>query len=354
MAGDILKTIVGALGFKENEQSFRPDFSDEPVQAPAETRTLVDAEEVSGLLRAARVDSFAIDTTPVDEFDFGEPEDFYVDQPENAAMEAQAERDFQRGVSLLEEGQLTIEADPQAARTAFVEDLKRNENAQKVGFEGGKFKPYPSLQGADPKNGWSEFEVAYGIRVPEEWLGEDENKWPTVQGVKLNISEGITEDEATALLTQNLDEQEEVAQKKIKGYADMSSGEQFFWKDLMYNGGTESVFKKKSPKAFKALQEGNTVEAMIRSLDFIHVGNTPHKGLLKRRVSRYNKATASLNGLPRIEEVEYGPNIRVKFAFPHTHPKITKAYANKINKAGGWLTVGKSKNKETSRIKVTY
>lgn len=351
---NILETIVGALGFKENQQSFRPDLPQEETEQPQDTRKVIDAEKVSGLLQADKVESYAIDSTPIGEFDFGEPSDFYVEQPDNAEAAAQVDRNFQKGVDLLEKGELSVKAEPQAARASFIEDLKRNENAQKVGFEAGKFKPYASLQGADIENGWSEFEIAYGTRVPVDWLGDDETKWPSVQGVRLNIKEGITEEEATALLSDELDRQELVAEKKIKGYDQMSSGEKFFWRDLIYNGGTESVFRKKSPKAFEALQEGNTVEAMIRSLDFIHVGKVPYKGLLKRRVARYNKATASLNGLPRIEEVEYGEKIRVRFAFPHTHPKITKAYTNKINKAGGWLVIGKGPKGKSERIKVTY
>jgi hypothetical protein len=179
--------------------------------------------------------------------------------------------------------------------------------------------------------------IGWGIKVEPEMLGDDPKKWLTANGVPVDIRNGTTRDVMTTILHEKLAEARKSA-SKMPGWDKMLPMEKFFFNEIEYNGGPGSL--KRSPKAMEAAKKGYTAEAAIKELDFIRSGGVPMRGLLIRRVHAYNKLAEELPGIPPIDEVEWGQEIKVHFSHPVKSTKVSRAYTNKINKTGdGWFKV---------------
>lgn len=253
-----------------------------------------------------------------------------------------------------EEGTLVTTQEPGQARSGHLRDLTAFENAQKEGLvkssTGNKWMPIKSGEGRGPDKNMSFYEIGHGIKIHEDWLGTDKSKWPTVKGVKVDVSQGLTEDQEEAFVGQLLDKSYVAAKEKISTWDDLSENAKVFWGDLAYNGGAGAIDK--NPKAKAAVENGYSVEGMILALDYIGSAGKPSRGLLNRRISMYNQAASEINGAPIIEEYKFGDEIKVKFAHGFMTEKVSKGFKKKQGDEL-WRTIldqkGKFEGKEVSR-----
>lgn len=231
----------------------------------------------------------------------------------------------------------------QFAESQFLDNLKSYENPQMKGFDKakGKFYPFTSYEGTGGVKGHSEFEIGYGVKVLDKWISDNPANWPKINGVPTDIRQGITQQQAE-------DMSREIAQKnimlvdKMPNSDKMTEGERAYWADLKYNGG--SNVESKNPKAMQALKEGYTVEAMLKTLDFVGSSKGALKGLFERRIKNYNFAANSESGAPPISEYTWEEgNVKVKFDYPDfMTDKVSDKYKARID-AEGWLKVPVSK-----------
>lgn len=292
------------------------------------------------------LDEFELDSiTDDDDGDFfdpweGETFDLEVDQrmKNNAKLQEQMYGDLSEG---LDNQSLGVMVTKEAARKDIFEDLKMRENADKKGLvstpTGNKFMPFESIEGEGPDSGMSKFEIGYGIKIPKAWLGDDKSKWPVVEDVPVNVKEGMSEDKVLALSETLLEDSYNVSSEKLNKWDDMTEMEKGFWADLTHNGGHRAI--NKNPEAMKAANAGRTVEGMVLALDFIKYNDKPSRGLLNRRLSRYNQAALERTGVPVVESYKFGKDIEVKFGSSFMTDKISDKLANKIKNNDGWLKI---------------
>lgn len=263
---------------------------------------------------------------------FTQEEDTRLDS-EILAEKIRSEAEALEVVKRFDEGALVTKQDAGQARSSHLQDLMKFENAQNKGLvktaTGSKWMPIKSGEGRGPDKSMSEYEIGHGIKIPESWMSDNKRDWPMVRGVKVNIKEGLTKDQEESLVRDLLEKSYTQAEKVIPGWKDISENEKTFWGDFIYNGGKGVLDK--NPKAKAALAKGNTTEAMIRSLDFIGSAGKPARGLLKRRISMYNKAASEINGAPIIEEYTFGPEIKVKFAHGFMDDKVSNKFLSNVD-----------------------
>jgi len=278
-------------------------------------------------------------------FDPGKPEDYDMKTDEERSQElfnkgSMADR---AGRGIIEKKDFSLLYSDDQVLDYHLNTLKKLENGAKKGFvkapDGDKFMPIASGEGEGPDKGMSTMEIGYGTKIPDKWLSTNKEYWPIVDGVKIDVSKGITEDQELSMRKANLDKSYKAAAPKLKAWKDMTGMEKMFWGDLSYNGGAAAIDK--NPKAKAAANEGRTIEAMVLALDYIKSAGKASRGLLNRRVSMYNQAALENTGAPVIEEYEFGETIKVKFSTPFMTNKVGRGFAEKINKNDLWYTVTK-------------
>jgi len=234
------------------------------------------------------------------------------------------------------------------AKDLLTDLVKKYENPQEMGRVDGPDGELFTVFDV-PESPIGEKNIGWGFKVEPEMLTDDQSKWPKANGIPIDLRKGISRDTAMTLLHQELEKSREVCKAQMPGWDKMTPMEKFFWTDLAFNSGKDTF--KKSPKAVKAAKEGYTAEAAIKSLDFIHSGKVQMRGLFNRRIASYNQMAKELPGVPEIEEAEWGEEVRVKFAHKVKSTKVSKAFANKINKStDGWFTVTKGKKGRKRKV----
>jgi hypothetical protein len=235
------------------------------------------------------------------------------------------------------------------ALKSYIEGLKKRENPNNKGLTviGGqkKFMPFKSI--AEKKEpGQSEFEIGYGIKVMDKWLDTREINWPVIDGVPVDIQEGITPQQAESLLVERAKKDREALKSKFKTWDDMTEEEKIGWQDLSYNGGQGAIDK--NPKAKAAANAGHTLEGLALLFDYNKAGKNRYRGLFTRRLNVYNKAALSVTGAPVVEEYKWAENeVWVKFSSNIRSDKFSDNFKKKVGK-DGWYKVpgpgGKPKN----------
>ena len=274
----------------------------------------------------------------IPEFDIGEPLDV-SSQNEIEAEESWRMRALGSAVESIQEETLGADMSKTEARVQHWDEVKQMENPGEMGLTqtptGTVFMPFdvPGFSGAA-----SEVNIGYGIKVDPAWLKDDKKKWPVVDGVPVNVKNGITREQAKTMGTDILEKSYDQA-KKVLGteWGKATEREKSFWADLTYNGGAGAMAK--NAKAMTAAKKGLGVEAMIKSLDYIKVDGKKVRGLLNRRISMYNQAALGISGAPIIESYEFGSDIKVKFSSNFMTSKMGKGMTKKINDNDGWYKV---------------
>jgi len=280
----------------------------------------------------------------IEGFDIGTEKDFDIRTPGEMEYESMWQEAMnEEAITGISEETIGALHTSQEARRIHTEDVKFMENPDERGLVKGPtealFMPIKSSEGQGPDKMMSDMEIGYGVKIPKSWLSDNKSKWPKIDGVEVDVRKGFTKDQATSIMQTILDESYDVASKKLDKWDDMTEREKSYWADLTYNGGNKAIDK--NPKAKAAANDGRTVEAMIKSLDFIGAGGKKSRGLLNRRVTMYNQAALEVPGAPIIEQYEFGETIRVKFSSRIMTRKVGQKFAKKINDEGGWFTVTK-------------
>lgn len=284
-----------------------------------------------------------------DSFDLGQPDDydFRTEQDIQDTLWNNGKLE-QQGIEAIDGDATALESSPIQAKSQHLEDIKTMENREEKGLvkshTGDKFFPTDSMEGQGPDSGMSTMEIGYGVKVPKTWLTGDKRSWPIIDGVKVDVSKGITKQQAESLSRDLMEKAYKAASPKLSSWSKMTEKEKTFWADLTYNGGASAI--NKNPKARAAANAGHTVEGMILALDFIKAGGKVARGLLNRRISMYNQAALEVTGAPIIEKYEFGDEIKVKFSSSMMTDKVSKRFTKKINDAGGWYTVTKGSGKQ--------
>jgi len=270
-----------------------------------------------------------IDTAEV--FDLRIPEQFNIQPDKTVWNEQMLEKSFSDVLN----DKTNTDQTKTNARSVHLGEVKDLENRHRVGLETvnnvSKFIPIKSLEGTGPdKETMSGFEIGYGIKIPKAWLADDESKWPVVQGVSVNVKNGITDEQATAMTKDLLDKAYKDAKSEVNGWNTLSEREKSFWADLTYNGGKGAIAK--NTKAVAASKKGLSVEAMIGVFNFIKADGKHRRGLLNRRLSMYNQAALSISGAPVASSYEIKDGlVNIQFSNGFMTNKVSKSFAKKIN-----------------------
>lgn len=362
---DIENAIAEGFGIEDTSNiSYRPPVEERSTAADPEQAsqpqlpTSYDPEE-DPVYEAV---SYAVpDFGPVD-FDIGGDDDFVYASPSEQELNTRREEALDRvAVQQSQQGTLAAPSDDDSAADEYMNMLMDMENAQKKGRRMGPngrplFFPFESVEGTGPDaKVFSNMEVGYGNKVMKDWLEDDKSKWPVVDGVPVNVREGLTDRQARSLMEKSLASAGRAASKRVPGYEEMTAWEKQYWNDLTYNSGHD--VSRKNPKAIKAAKAGYSAESLIRTFDFISAGGNKMRGLLNRRLNMFNLASSETSGLPAVEEYSWGPEgIKVKFAAPITTDKVSKRFRDRINNNDGWYTVAKGSGdkQETFRVDESF
>lgn len=252
----------------------------------------------------------------------------------------------------LADGGFAVKSTKHSAAASLIESIKKIENPNEKGLvrtaDGTElFMPFNSMEGRGPDKANSIMEVGYGTKILESWLSDDKSKWPVLDGVPVDVRKGITRDQAEAFTQKSLDGAFRASKAKVAGFDEATEMQKKYWVDLAYNGG-ENVFEN-NPSAMKTLKAGYGLEGIIKTFDYIKAGGKVTRGLLNRRLSGYNEAALEHSGAPVVTEYIFGPEIKVKFGTKFLTDKVSKAFAQKVNAAGGWLTVSRGGNETKVR-----
>lgn len=333
---------------------------EELPEIPAEVSVNVPRQTSQPVVQEGETEQDAIDEVfqlpvrePFPEPDFSFPEELEVDlrgDDEVLQEEVNTKAELLSVKQRFEEGSLVTRQEKGQARADHFKEVLQMENAQNKGLvktsTGSKWMPIESGEGRGPDKSMSIYEIGHGIKIPESWMSDNKAHWPEVDGVKVNIKEGLTRDQEESMMRKLLDKSYEDAKKNIRNWDDLTENEKVFWGDFAYNAGGAAL--NKNPKAKAALKRGDTAEAMVHALDYIGSGGKPSRGLLKRRITMYNKAASEMNGVPLIEAYEFGKKIRVKFAHGFMTDKVSKKLADSVAESP-WRTFSSWTGKHTGR-----
>lgn len=356
MADSILRNlgdkVAGFFGYTRDE-SLR-DKIYEGRTAPTATPAAAPAQENPKVAGAPPVDFGDLKNYTSENVEGLSPADL-IKLPENlpGTTTQSDSSQLQAGIdSSMRDGSFAVKKTKYSATQSLVEDIKRRENPQQKGLttspSGEKvFMPFNSMEGRGSDKANSVMEIGYGTKILEAWLSKDKSKWPVVDGVPVDVSKGITMQQAASMARASLDTSFKAAKGKVAGWDEATEMQKKYWIDLAYNGGP-AVFER-NPNAMKALQNGFGIEGMIRTLDYIKAGGKVVRGLLNRRLSMYNEAALEHAGAPVVTEYVFGPDIKVKFGSKFLTKGMSSAMSKKINDAGGWLTVSHGGTETKSR-----
>lgn len=195
-------------------------------------------------------------------------------------------------------GDIPVSPDESETQDAVIQHIKQREN-NLSGMTNGRFMPYED-EGTNSPYGKS---IGYGTQIKEGWLGDDPLKWAKINGQPFDIRNGITEDQATAFVNQEVELINKNFSDTVKGWDNLVPPVQGYFTDLAYNGG-RAVLDKNS-KALEALEKGNAIDAMLGTFDFWNVKGKPSEDLFKRRIEAYNKVATTMR-LPRVVSYNWG------------------------------------------------
>ena len=238
-------------------------------------------------------------------------------------------------------GRGTLTRSKSQASVLYIDRVKKEENPSMKGLTtiNGE-KRFMMIKSPYERKevGQTEYEIGYGIKVMDDWLSNDPNKWMRINNVPVNIREGLTLDQVDAYLKDRIARDRAFTKTELKGWAGMTEEEKIGWQDLTYNGGIGLI--KSDSQAKTAANKGYTMEGLVKLTHFTRAGSTRHRGLLKRRINNYNHAALSVAGAPVIEKYEYGPKgMRIKFSSHLIGDKFSPSFKKKVNENGGWYDV---------------
>lgn len=269
--------------------------------------------------------------------------DFSMDDTED--FERQEDKDRQEILSGLEyiQAQINGKGSGMVSKAGAVQryhkELMSWENPNESGLQGDKFMPFKSIEGrgSDPDN--SEYEIGYGIKIRQSWISDNRKDWPVINGVHTDIRDGISRELAEQWCYEMQNQAYSSAKEQINtsSWDKMVEPERTFWTDLVYNGGPKSIDANTKAKA--AMDKGYSVEAMLKCLNYINASGKPMRGLLNRRISRYNSAALDMPGVPTIESYTVkGEEVELKFASSFSSPKVSDKYKEHLN-SGNSMTL---------------
>ena len=155
------------------------------------------------------------------------------------------------------------------------------------------------------------------LLIQPEWLERDPDNWPIIDDQQVDVTRGLTEHQASQLVNTILKEKSEVLAKEVPNWDMMKPELQAYFVSFAYNAGG-SALKEDNAKAFKALENGDPVDAMLHTFDYWNTTTSGGKrkavrGLLNRRLNDYNRFAENM-GLPQAVSYEWGGGkAKVKF-----------------------------------------
>lgn len=207
--------------------------------------------------------------------------------------------------------------------------LKKRENASNEGLRGGRFFPIESTEGRGKLNPTG-LEIGFGILVKPEWLGRDKSKWPVINGAPMDVKRGLTPEQVEVFVADKVKEVQGDMAKIVPRWDELAPEVKLYFTDFGFNTGANSI-KTKNPTAFKALEEGNPIDAMVSTFDYFNVTRGGEKeatrGLLNRRLNEYNEVARSM-GIPEVESYKWG-NGRAQVKFNGKLKEGASTYFNK-------------------------
>ena len=197
----------------------------------------------------------------------------------------------------------------------YLKRLRPRENATDAGLKGGRFFPINSLEGKGDLNPTGQ-EIGYGMIIKPEWLGKDKSKWPIINGVPMDVKRGLTPEQVDVFVADKVKEVQADLAKIVPRWDELAPEVKLYFTDFGFNTGASAI-KTKNPTAFKALEEGHPIDAMVSTFDYWNVTKDGKKeanrGLLTRRLNEYNEVARSM-GIPEAESYKWGGGrAQVKF-----------------------------------------
>ena len=286
----------------------------------------------------------------IDEYDIDSLPDSIPDMRDYRRIDPIDNMNYETAFQHMLKGGLTLTRTKGQAMSMYLDVLKKQENASREGLTSiGGEKRFMMIQSLPEKRekGQSEYEIGYGIKVMDDWLGDDPNKWLKVHGVPVDVREGLTPDQVDTVMMDRLMKDHATTSTQLKNWDKMTEEERIGWQDLIYNGGIGLL--KSASQAKTAADNGYTLEGLAKLSHFSRAGGVHHRGLLNRRLNMYNKAALSVSGAPVIEKYVWGDSgIQIKFSSKLVSDKFSPKFKKDVNDNGGWYSPpGKSTGKDT-------
>ena len=337
--GDILSSVEqflsggGDPGFIRNSilNALPPDTNPKPQPETAQPLKQPVLPDTPSIKADAIIDEYDIDSIP----------DSIPDMSKYKRWDIIDNMNYETAFQHMLKGGLTLTRTKGQALSMYLDALKRQENSSNEGLTtiGGqkKFMMFQSLPEKREK-GQSEYEIGYGIKVMDDWLGDDPNKWLKVHGVPIDVREGLTMDQVNTIMMDRIMKDQATTSTQLQTWDKMTEEERIGWQDLVYNGGLGLL--KAPSQAKSAADKGYTLEGLAKLSHFTRAGSTHYRGLLTRRLNMYNKAALSVSGAPVIEKYQWGENgIKIKFSSKLVSDKFSNKFKKEVNDNGGWYSV---------------
>ena len=341
MIDKIMESIRGFLGADADQNNIRQHIltnleSDQP--AAVKQPMIPDQTPVSS--------HDPVDTLGIHEEDLNgglsdfEPIDVRPDA-EIAATRRSHGATVESAIQAISMGRGTLTRSKSQAGTLYMDRVKKEENPEMKGLTtvNGEKRFMMIKSPAEKKEfGQSEYEIGYGIKIMDDWLSDDPNKWMRINNVPVNVKEGLTIDQVDTYLKDRITRDRAFTKAELKGWKDMTEEEKVAWQDLTYNGGIGLL--KSDSQAKSAANKGYTMEGLAKLTHFTRAGSNRYRSLLKRRINNYNHAALAVPGAPVIEKYDYGPSgMRIKFSSKLIGDKFSPAFKKKVNDNDGWYDV---------------
>lgn len=331
---------MGILGFiKDAVTSLGGGGTAQATEQPSEVQ---EAPAAAAEVQAPLVTPPDLSYLDAAKIDYGQ--DLYAPepkQPKPTAMKAEPKHIY----ADMKKGKFNVSISRETAEGNFIGSIKKWENPDDHGLTGkgasAKYMPFRSPEGDAGNKKMTEFEIGAGIKIRKSWMSDNPNNWPKIAGVPTDVRKGLNTQQLTDFVGQ-IAQSNIKAVKKLPKYDNLNESEKMFWADLAYNAGSGSF--KANPGAMKAMRAGHTIEAEIRTFDFVNttIGGKKiaMRGLLKRRISRYNEVARATEGVPAVKGYTWDQgNVKVKFAYPgFMSDKVSKEFGGKVDK-DGWMKI---------------
>lgn len=170
-------------------------------------------------------------------------------------------------------GGAVVSQDSKAAQfSPFESVLAEVENAQRVGFEEGKWYPHASPEGGTGTLG-------YGHKLTGQ---EDKTQTVTISGEQVSFAQGLTEEQALLLFREDIEKHKNKVRKSIKDFDELDTRYQDVLVNIAFNVG--NVTEKKWPSLLEAMRAGDDAgvrKEMVTS--FADAEGKRHKLLTRAR-----------------------------------------------------------------------